>query len=141
MSIEQAICTYLNGLTSVTDLLGGRKIYFSRVPQSPQTGQPSVKMPWAVVSNVGGGRKKDSAITTEARDTLEIYVDHNDFIQAQRIAEAIRLALEHYRGDMPPERDLWVEVDTPRDLDGFQGACRFIIAVYVRYRQTTTRPN
>ena len=141
MSIEQAICTYLNGHTPVTALLGDRKVFYSRVPQSPQSGAPTVKMPWVVVSNVGGGRKKDSAITTEARDTLEIYVDDVSFIHGQQIAEAIRLALEHYRGDMAPERDLWVEVDTPRDLDGFQGACRFIIAVYVRYRQTTTRPN
>ena len=141
MSIEQAVCVYLNNLTTLTNFLGGRKVYFSRVPQDPQSGVPTVKMPWVVVTNAGGGRLKDSGITTEARDTLQIYVEDTSYIHGQQIAEAIRRALEFYRGDMAPERDTFFEVDTPRDLDGFQGACRFIVAVYVRYRQTTTSPN
>lgn len=135
--IEQAVVEYLNTVTALTTLLGGQKIYYRRVPPSTVP----IKMPWVIVTNSGGPRNRDTQVSTEGRDTLTIYVEHNNPITGRAIAEAILRALENYRGDMVPERDVDVRCGSVRDLDGFQGSFKFIVPVYIRYRQTTAFPS
>jgi hypothetical protein len=132
--IEQAVVVYLNTVTAVTTSLGGMKIYPHRAPAN-------VKMPWCVVTNSGGSRDRESVFVTEPRDTLTLYVETSDFVSGRNAAETIMLALENYRGDMAPERDIHITCGTVRDLDGFQGSYKFVVPVYVRYRQTTVFPN
>jgi hypothetical protein len=137
--IEQAIVEYLNTVTALTTLLGGQKIYYRRVP--PLSGTATIKMPWVIVTNSGGRRTRDTQVSTEGRDTLTIYVEHNNPITGRAIAEAVLRALENYRGDMSPERDLDIRCGSVRDLDGFQGSFKFIVTAYIRYRQTTAFPS
>lgn len=132
--IEQAVVVYLNTVPAVIAALGGQKFYYNRAPQN-------VKMPFGVLSNAGGNRNRDTPFTTEARDTLDIEVESADAVAGKQACDAIMAALENYRGDMPPERDIHITCGTVRDLDGFQGSFRFIFAAYVRYRQTTVFPN
>lgn len=138
--IEQAIVVYLNTVSSITSLLGGRKVYYNRAPQKGTDGK-DVKMPYAIVSNAGGSRKRDTPLTTEARDTLDIEVESADCVAGKILCDTILAALENYRGDMSPERDMHITCGSIRDLDGFQGSYRFIFAAYIRYRQTTVFPN
>jgi hypothetical protein len=138
--IEQALVTYLNTIPSVITALGGQKVYYSRAPVT-SVGGVSVKMPYAVIRNDGGSRKRLTTFTTEPRDSLTIYVESSVQHAGLLAADTIRAALENYRGDMPPERDLHITCGTIRDLDGYQNSFRFLISVYVRYRQTTVFPN
>lgn len=132
--IEQAIVVYVNTVPAVVAALGGQKFYYARAPLN-------TKMPYATIKNSGGSRKRESLYITEPRDTMTIYVESEKLHEGLAIANTIRESLENYRGDMAPERDIYITCGTVRDLDGFQGSFRFIIPVYVRYRQTTTFPN
>lgn len=132
--IVQAVVLYLNSVPAVVTALGGQRVYYRRAPDG-------AKMPWCTVTNSGGSRKRESTFVTEPRDTLTLYLEHFDQFEGAQAAEAVRAALENYRGDMYPERDTHFTCGTVRDLDGFQGSYRFVIQVYVRYRQTTVFPN
>ena len=138
--IEQALAVYLNSVPAIVTALGGQKVFYSRAPQT-MTGEVAVKMPYATIKNNGGSRKRSTTFKTEPRDSLSIYIDHSKQHEGLLIADTIRAALENYRGDMPPELDTHVTCGTIRDLDGYQGSFRFIIPVYIRYRQTTVFPN
>jgi len=137
--IEQALTVYLNTLPAVTTALGGQKVFYTRAPTT-QTGDVSVKMPYVVIKNNGGSRKRETLLKMEARDSLTIYVEHSKQHEGLMIANTIREALENYRGNMAPEADLHITCGSIRDLDGYQGSFRFIVAIYVRYRQTAVFP-
>jgi hypothetical protein len=132
--IEQALTVYLNTVPTITACMGGMKVYPHRAPSG-------VKMPWCVITNSGGARRRESTFVTEPRDTLTLYVETMDYVSGLTIADTIRAALENYRGDMPPERDIFIECGTIRDLDGFGGSYKFVIPVYARYRQYTVFPH
>jgi hypothetical protein len=132
--IEQAVVVWLNSVAAVTTALGGAKVYYHRAPTN-------MKMPWVVITNSGGSRDRITQAFTEARDTLTIYVEAENAISGRVIAEKVRQALENYRGDMAPMHDVFIECDSIRDLDGFNTSFRYIIAAYVRYRETTAYPN
>jgi hypothetical protein len=133
--IEQAVVVYLNSDAAVLSAFGGTgKVYPHRAPAS-------IKMPWCVVTNSGGSRKRESLYVMEPRDTLTLYVESMDYVGGLNLANTILHALENYRGDMPPERDIHITCGTIRDLDGFQGSYRFVVPVYVRYRQIAVFPN
>jgi len=132
--IEQAVTVYLNTVPAVVTAFGGQKVFYTRAPAGAQ-------LPWCTVTNSGGSRKRESTFVTEPRDTLTLYVEHYDQFLGLAAADAVRAALENYRGDMYPERDTHFTCGSIRDLDGFQGSHRFVIQVYVRYRQTTVFPN
>lgn len=132
--IEEAVVRYLNANTSVTTPLGGTKIYYGRSPST-------VKMPYVTVRNSGGNRDRITQYYTDADDILTIYVEAISQFNGRAIAEAIMRALENYRGDMDPEKDLYVRCGSIRDLDGFQSTYRFIIPVYIRYKEITQFPS
>jgi hypothetical protein len=131
--IEQAVVVYLNTVPAVTAALGGMRVWPHRAPAD-------VKMPWCVVTNSGGSRVRESTFVTEPRDTLTLYVESANYVSGLNAANTILLALENYRGDLPPERDIHITCGTIRDLDGSQGSYKFVVPVYVRYRQTTVFP-
>lgn len=133
--IEQAIVTYLNRTPAVTSVLGGEKVYYGRAPST-------VKMPYVTVRNSGGMRERITHHYTDTEDTLTIYVDaaaDKQFI-GRDIAEAVKNALENYRGDMYPEEDLNIRCGSIRDLDGYQSSFRYIVTAYVRYKEVTAFP-
>ena len=137
--IEEAVVVYLNTVTAITTALGGQKVYYNSADPDPATGKP-VKMPYVIVSNAGGSRKRESVYVTEPRDTLDIDVYSADKIKGKRLADTVLLALENYRGDMPPERDTHFTCGSIRDLTAWQAGYRFNFATYVRYRQATVFP-
>lgn len=136
--IEQAMVSYLNSVPEIVTALGGQKVYFRRVTANEEN---PVKMPWCIITNSGGSRKRQTLNKMEPRDTLTLDIYHYDQFMGREAAEVILRALENYRGDMPPEQDLHVTCGTIRDLDAYQDSYRFVLPVYVRYRQTITFPN
>jgi hypothetical protein len=132
--IEQAIVSYLNNNAAVTTALGGKKVYYRRVP-------PTIKMPWVAVTNSGGMRNRITKTITDTLDTLTIYVEDSNQFRGREIAEAVMRALENYRGDMSPEKDLHIRCGSIRDLDGWQDAFKYIVTAYVLYKETTQFPN
>lgn len=148
--IENGIISWLVADTALIAELGGESIYLHSAPTT--TGADgaiipdATKMPWVIITNSGGKRKKDSSITTEERDTLTLYVDAAQRQFALLLANMVVARLDNYRGNLynlygeVEERDTFIECDPPRDIDGFQGSVRYVIAVYVRFRRTTNYP-
>ena len=132
--IEQALVDYLNSQVSITSLIGGSKVYYSRAPSK-------AVMPFITIKNAGGPRKKVTQYYTDADDTVTVYVDASNQFNGRAIAEAIMRALENYRGDMYPAQDVHITLGSIRDLDGFQGTYRFILPVSILYKEITQFPS
>lgn len=136
--IEQGIMAHLLADPNVTALVG-TNVFYRRAPST-------VDAPWVVVTNSGGNRRKLSMDTdapgasTDARDTLSIYVDDPSQFRGRAIAEAVQISLENYRGDMLPAQDVHITTGTLRDLDGWGEFYRMLITVYARYRFPTNVP-
>jgi hypothetical protein len=133
--IEQGLLTYLLQVPAVSALVGN-KIYYRRAPST-------VKMPWVIITNSGGMRSKlsmDVSGYSEAVDTLTLYVDTMSQFEGKAIADAVLAAVENYRGDMSPALDTHFRAGSVRDLDGYNGAFRFLLTFYVRYKYDTVTP-
>lgn len=124
--IEKSVIEYLLSIPDVKTLFKGQIYYRSAAT--------SAKLPWGIVSNAGGGRKRiTQAGRSEAFDTLLLYVDTADQFAGRSMAERLLQALENYRGNMGTEKDLVVTCESIRDLNGWQGNYRFILPVHIRY--------
>ena len=144
MQIERAVVVYLLSYfashPTLSSVMTG-KVFYRRVP-------PNVKLPYMIVTNSGGGRKKLAQCGTgssEARDILTLYINDDQQFRGEQIAEAVMRALENYRGNMPSTNPIAYDTHfycgTTRDLDGFQDAFTYLITVYVRYKFPTAFPN
>lgn len=142
--IERAVVTYLREYLTADPTYGtviGSKVYWRRPP-------PDTKLPWIRITNSGGGIERLSCSplgSSEARDILTIYVDDNYQMRGEEIARLVERALRNYRGNMPRVNpiafDTLFDVDTTRDLDGFQDAFTYLVTVHVRYKFPTAFPN
>lgn len=150
--IENGIISWLDSYDELVEELGGHgHVYLHSAPMTKAVSgaAPAIdvaKMPWIIVRNSGGKRLRDSGVSIEERDTLTLYIDDPARWHALTLALLVRKRLENFRGNIynaagrVEERDVFIECDPARDDDGFQGAVRYNMAIYVRYRQPITRP-
>jgi hypothetical protein len=133
--IEKAVIEYLLSIPDLQTMLGGR-IYYRLAPTT-------VKMPYLVVTNSGGMRRKETQpdFYSSAKDTLTLYVDHKDLFVAKDIAVRVVEALENYRGIFMGIPDTHIRAETTRDLVGFMGTFRQQISVHIQYRIPTNTPH
>jgi hypothetical protein len=132
--IESDIIARLNANTGIATALKSQ-IYYSKAPAE-------VKMPFAVLENAGGSRRRITLGNgqSEAFDTIQISVYHADKISAKNIATLIMNDLENFRGNLATSFDVILNADTPRDLQTFQGAARQLLTFHIKYRYNTNIP-
>ncbi len=135
--IEKSVMEYLLSIPDLSAMVKGR-IYYRQAPSTPD-----VKMPYIVISNAGGMRRRftQGGTRSKADDTLGIYAEAMDQFQARDIANRIIQALENYRGTIGTEWDTHFQCGSPRDLAGFQGNQRSLVQVYVTYYFPTNVPS
>ena len=122
--IEQAITNYISASPVGTNVNG--KVYFFRAPKD-------VTMPWIVIGSAKG-EEFNAAEKHEADVELYVYVDDLMLVQGRTTAQAVHDLLQDFRGDMDPEKDLWITCGQVQTLDGPVGGFRFIVPVRITYR-------
>ena len=101
--IERDLLTYLQGYSSLTSLVGN-KIY---VIQAPQSG---VQMPWVIIENTSGTRRKIAQNKIEEMAYVRITVDSgpNQVVLGRNIAEKAKEAVENLRGALGLATDVHI---------------------------------
>jgi len=123
--IEQSILNYLLGLPAIQALVGN-KVYYHRAADD-------VKMPYVVVSTIGGVRPWITQVVKEGDYDIRVFVDDTKQFRGRSIAEAVVTALEDFRGDMLPAKDVFITCEPITDLAGANGAYRYAITFRVRF--------
>jgi hypothetical protein len=132
--IEDSICIYLLNNSNVITELGNNHIFFDRAPVK-------VKTPWIVVdTRQGGVRGRISRKYVEPKQTLSIVIETDDAVTSRQIGEAVRKALDFYRGDMYGTRDIYLRCGTPYMSDGMLDVLQCIVPVSISFLEEITYP-
>lgn len=123
--IEQSIISYLVSLPAIQTLVGN-KVYYHRAASD-------AKMPYVVISTIGGTRPWITQVVKEGDYSIRVFVDDDKQFRGREIADAVITALEDFRGDMLPARDVFITCEAITDLDGANGAFRYAITFRVRF--------
>lgn len=133
--IERDILTYLQTYSPVTSLVGN-KIY---VIQAPQSG---VSMPWLIIENTAGTRKKIAQTLMEEVAFVRITVDAgpSQVVLGRNIIEAAKTGLENFRGDLGLAKDVHIACGSIRGWAGIGGAYRYQMDVTCRFTEAYNEP-
>lgn len=123
--IEQSILNYLIALPAIQALVGN-KVYYHRAAED-------AKMPYVIISTIGGVRPWITQVVKEGDYSIRVFVDDTKQFRGRSIADAVVDALEDFRGDMLPAKDVFITCEAITDLDGANGAFRYAITFRVRF--------
>lgn len=133
--IERDLLTYLQGYSSLTSLVGN-KIY---VIQAPQSG---VQMPWVIIENTSGTRRKIAQNKIEEIAYVRVTVDSgpNQVVLGRNIAEKAKEAVENLRGALGLATDVHITCGSIRGWAGIGGAFRYQFDVTARFTEPYAEP-
>ena len=136
--IEQDVFVYFKGDATLASLIGDNtKIYLITAPTE---GDP--KMPWVVVEQTGGTRKKISQKKMEETALVRVTVDAgpDQLFTGRSIIEQCKNLLENYRGLLDQANDVYAETGAIRGWAGFGNAYRYQFDSTVRFTEDYNRP-
>lgn len=133
--IERDLLTYLQGYSGLTSLIGN-KIY---VIQAPQSG---VSMPWVIIENTSGTRRRITQDKTEEMAYVRITVDSgpNQVVLGRNIAEKAKEAIENFRGALGLATDVEITCGSVRGWAGIGGAFRYQFDATARFIEPYIKP-
>lgn len=123
--IEQALLNYVTSSTVGTSV--SSQVYYSRVPSG-------VTMPWIYFKVADTQETRITQYNKMEADVLiNFFVEDSNQFRGRETAEALKLLLQNFRGDMTPEKDILIRCEGIRDQDGPLAAFSYIIPTRVVY--------
>jgi hypothetical protein len=135
MSLESDLINYLWSDSALTTALGGKKVFFNRVPGE-------TKMPWVEAQIIWVGfDKRLTQKWSEITDEVVFTVDDNLIARGRTTAGILRDLLNNYRGNMGNTKDAFITCSTIRAFEGFGGSYRYVFNAGIRYKEETKFPS